>query len=89
MTAPIVLPPIKAAGFDLIWFGVIITIVMEMGPHTPACRPQPLRDQEHRAGYPAVRGDVGNAPFVALMAVAIVLICLFPGIAMLLPSVIK
>src|SRR5262249_27777875 len=30
MTAPIILPPLKAAGFDLIWFGVIMTIVMEM-----------------------------------------------------------
>jgi TRAP-type C4-dicarboxylate transport system permease large subunit len=32
---------------------------------------------------------VGTLPFVALMAIAIVLICLFPGIAMLLPSAIK
>src|SRR5438477_6266052 len=31
MTAPIILPPLKASGFDLIWFGVIMTIVMEMG----------------------------------------------------------
>ena len=31
MTAPIILPPLKAAGFDLIWFGVVMTIVMEMG----------------------------------------------------------
>ena len=31
MTAPIILPPLKAAGFDLVWFGVVMTIVMEMG----------------------------------------------------------
>jgi TRAP-type C4-dicarboxylate transport system permease large subunit len=31
VTAPIILPPLKAANFDLIWFGVIMTIVMEMG----------------------------------------------------------
>jgi C4-dicarboxylate transporter DctM subunit len=31
MTAPIILPPLRAAGFDLIWFGVVMTIVMEMG----------------------------------------------------------
>ncbi|MDE2132555.1 MAG: TRAP transporter large permease subunit, partial [Betaproteobacteria bacterium] len=29
MTAPIILPPLKAAGFDLVWFGVLMTIVME------------------------------------------------------------
>ena len=38
MTAPIILPPLKAAGFDLIWFGVIVTIVMEMGLDSPAGR---------------------------------------------------
>eukprot|EP01032_Pedospumella_encystans_P031222 gene31222-35240_t len=31
LTAPIILPPLKAAGFDLIWFGVVMTVVMEMG----------------------------------------------------------
>jgi hypothetical protein len=30
MTAPIILP-LRVAGFDLIWFGVLMTIVMEMG----------------------------------------------------------
>jgi TRAP-type C4-dicarboxylate transport system permease large subunit len=35
MTAPIILPPLKAAGFDLIWFGVLMTIVMEMGLSIP------------------------------------------------------
>ena len=51
MTAPIILPPLKAAGFDLIWFGVLMTIVMEAGPDPPAGRPQPLRHQEHRARH--------------------------------------
>ena len=31
MTAPIILPPMRTAGFDLVWFGVVMTIVMEMG----------------------------------------------------------
>ncbi len=31
MLAPIILPPLKVAGFDLIWFGVLMTIVMETG----------------------------------------------------------
>jgi C4-dicarboxylate transporter, DctM subunit len=31
MTAPIILPPLRAAQFDLVWFGVIMTIVMELG----------------------------------------------------------
>ena len=31
MTAPIILPPLREAGFDLIWFGVVMAVVMEMG----------------------------------------------------------
>src|SRR5260370_19588454 len=31
MTAPIILPPLKAAGFDLVWFGVVLTILIELG----------------------------------------------------------
>src|ERR1700749_5248607 len=31
MTAPIVLPPLRGAGFALVWFGVVMTIGMEMG----------------------------------------------------------
>ena len=31
MTAPIILPPLRAEGFDLIWFGVMMSVVMEMG----------------------------------------------------------
>src|SRR5437879_12746564 len=30
MTAPIILPPLRVAQFDLIWFGVVMRIVMEM-----------------------------------------------------------
>ena len=36
MTAPILLAPLKAAGFDLVWFGVVMAEVMEMGLiHSP------------------------------------------------------
>src|SRR5205814_9530714 len=39
MTAPIILPPLKAAGFDLVWFGVLMTIVMETGLIHPPVGP--------------------------------------------------
>ncbi len=88
MTAPIILPPIKAAGFDLIWFGVVMTIVMEMGLIHP---PVGLNLFVIRNIAPDISlSEVmwGTLPFVILMAVAIVLICLLPGIAMLLPGLI-
>ena len=86
MMAPIILPPLKAAGFDLVWFGILMTIVMEMGLiHPPVglnifvirnVAPDiPLRD--------VIRGVI---PFVALMFLAVVLICILPGIATWFPD---
>jgi TRAP-type C4-dicarboxylate transport system permease large subunit len=86
MTAPIILPPLKAAGFDLIWFGVLMTIVMEMGLIHP---PVGLNIFVIRSIAPdiALRDVIwGIMPFVGLMFVAIFLICVAPGIATALPD---
>ena len=87
ITAPIVLPPIKAAGFDLICFGVIITIVMEMGLMHPPVGLNLFVIKSIAPDIPLSKVMWGTLPLVALMAVAIVLICWFPGIAMLLPAI--
>ena len=87
ITAPIVLPPIKAAGFDLIWSGVIITIVMEMGLIHPPVGLDLFVIKSVAPDIPLSKVMWGTLPFVALMAISIVLICLFPGIAMLLPAI--
>lgn len=82
MTAPIILPPLREAGFDLIWFGVVMTIVMEMGLIHP---PVGLNIFVLRSVAPDIPvKDVvwGVVPFVGLMFLAIVLLCVFPEIAM-------
>jgi tripartite ATP-independent transporter DctM subunit len=81
MTAPIILPPLKAAGFDLIWFGVVMTIVMEMGLIHPPVGLNLFVIKNIAPDIPL--GDViwGVLPFVALMMLSIVLLCLAPGIA--------
>ncbi len=60
MTAPIILPPLRAAGFDLIWFGVVMTIVMEMGLIHPPVGVEHLRHQEYRPRYSAEGRDLGH-----------------------------
>ncbi len=89
MTAPIILPPIKAAGFDLIWFGVVMTIVMEMGLIHPPVGLNLFIIKNIAPDIPLSTVMWGAVPFVSLMALAILLICFFPGIALLLPSVVK
>ena len=60
MTAPILLPIITTAGFDPVWFGVIITINMEIGLIHPPRRTQYLYRQLDRTGRTCDTGDVGN-----------------------------
>ncbi|KQV87240.1 C4-dicarboxylate ABC transporter [Massilia sp. Root351] len=86
MTAPIILPPLKAAGFDLIWFGVVMTVVMEMGLIHPPVGLNIFVIKNIAPDIPLRDVIWGVAPFVVLMFVAVVLLCLFPGIATGLPD---
>jgi C4-dicarboxylate transporter DctM subunit len=87
MTAPIILPPLRSAGFDLIWFGVVMTIVMEMGLIHPPVGLNLFVIKNIAPDIPFRDVLWGTLPFVAIMIVAVVLICLFPGIAMWLPKI--
>jgi C4-dicarboxylate transporter DctM subunit len=86
MTAPIILPPLKAAGFDLIWFGVVMTIVMEMGLIHPPVGLNIFVIKNIAPDIPLKDVIVGVMPFVGLMFVAVILLCIFPGIASGLPE---
>jgi len=88
MTAPIILPPLKAAGFDLIWFGVVMTIVMEMGLIHPPVGLNIFVIKNIAPDIPL--GDViwGVMPFVVLMMIAVVILCVAPGIATWFPDVV-
>jgi len=88
MTAPIVLPPLRAAGFDLIWFGVVMTIVMEMGLIHPPVGLNIFVIKNIAPDIPLRDVIWGVMPFVVLMFAAVVLLCLFPGIATGLPDAI-
>ncbi len=86
MTAPIILPPLKAAGFDLIWFGVLMTIVMETGLIHPPVGLNIFVIKNIAPDIPLSDIIWGVVPFVVLMLLAVVLICIFPGIATALPD---
>jgi C4-dicarboxylate transporter, DctM subunit len=86
MTTPILMPVITAAGFDPIWFGVILTINMELGLITP---PVGLNLFVINSITPDVRLPTilkGAFPFMMCMVVAIVILCVFPELATWLPQ---
>jgi len=86
MTAPILLPIVTQAGFDPYWFAVVLTVNMEIGLITP---PVGLNLFVINGITPDIRLPVilrGALPFVLLMALGIVLLCVFPQIATALPD---
>ena len=86
MTAATLVPIIEQAGFDPIWFGVILTINMEIGLITP---PVGLNLYVINGIAPEVKLPTilwGALPFMLCMIVGIVLLTLFPGIATWLPD---
>ncbi len=86
MTAPIILPPLKAAGFDLVWFGVLMTIVMEMGLIHPPVGLNIFVIRNVAPDIPLKDVVWGVLPFVALMIFAVVLLSVFPGIVTTFPD---
>ena len=86
MTAPIILPPLKAAGFDLIWFGVIMTIVMEMGLIHPPVGLNIFVIKNIAPDIPLKDVIWGVMPFVLLMIMAVIFLCAFPIVSTGLPD---
>jgi tripartite ATP-independent transporter DctM subunit len=86
MTAPILYPIIKAAGFDPVWFGVILTINMEIGLIHPPVGLNIYIVSSIAPDVPVTRIMWGTIPYVLCMMLAIVLLCIFPDIATWLPD---
>lgn len=86
ITIPIVYPVILSLGYDPIWFGVIAVIVIEMGMITP---PVGINVFVVKAIAPDVpMGTIfkGVLPFWVAMFVALMLLILFPQIALFIPN---
>jgi C4-dicarboxylate transporter DctM subunit len=86
MTAPILYPIIKAAGFDPVWFGVILTINMEIGLIHPPVGLNIYIVKSIAPDVPVARIMWGTIPYVGCMMLAIVILCFFPEIATWLPD---
>lgn len=86
MTVPTLVPIIEQAGFDPIWFGVMLTINMEIGLITP---PVGLNLYVLNSIAPDVKLQTilwGALPFMLCMVVGIILLTIFPQIATWLPD---
>jgi tripartite ATP-independent transporter DctM subunit len=85
-TVPIIAPIMFKAGFDSVWFGVLIIILMELAMITP-----PLGINLYVVQGLRKRGRIddviiGASPFVITMMLMVVLLSAWPGLALWLPN---
>ena len=85
LTMVIVLPMVKQAGFDLVWFGVYLVIHVEMAQITPPVGFN-LFVLQNMSGRDTFSVAKAAFPFFLLLNVAVVIITMFPEIVMVLPN---
>ncbi|MGR3837050.1 MULTISPECIES: TRAP transporter large permease [Roseobacteraceae] len=85
-TTPIVVPVIVALGYDPIWFGVVLMLLLETALITPPIGLNLYVVQSIRQSGPIKDVIKGAIPFVFAMFVMIGLVIAFPSMALWLPS---
>jgi TRAP-type C4-dicarboxylate transport system permease large subunit len=82
-TIPVIFPVVKALGYDPIWFGVVVTMLVEIALISPPDGTV-LYVLQGMRGNPGPITDVfkGVMPFLLVYIVAIILLMVFPQIAL-------
>jgi len=83
---PVVYPIVVLLGFDPVWFGIALVILMEMAQVTPPVGMNLFGLHGLRPDIPIREVIIGSLPFFALMNVALAIITVYPEIVTWLPS---
>ncbi|WP_206453577.1 TRAP transporter large permease [Aurantimonas marina] len=84
LTTSVIMPLVTQAGFDLVWFGIYLVIVVEMAQITPPVGFN-LFVIQGLTGQNIFKIAAATAPFFGLLALMVVLLALFPDLALFLP----
>jgi tripartite ATP-independent transporter DctM subunit len=85
LTTAVVLPMVQKAGFDLVWFGIFIVLIVEMAEVSPPVGFN-LFVLQTMSGKDSNTVALASLPFFFLLVVAVALITIFPQIVMVLPK---
>lgn len=89
ITIPIVVPIIISLGYDPIWFGILMIVLIEMALITPPVGLNLYVVQAARRAGSMSDVMLGALPFVAAMFVMVAALIAFPDIALFLPGALK
>lgn len=81
---PILMPIMTHFGWDPLWFGVVMTLNLAIGQFTPPVAVN-LYVTTNLAGISLEKVSVATLPFIAAMAVALILVAVFPALSLWLP----
>ena len=87
LTTAVVIPMIKAAGFDLVWFGIFVVLVVEMAEVSPPVGFN-LFVLQTMSGKDLNTVARASLPFFFLLVLAVAIITVFPDIVMVLPRMV-
>jgi C4-dicarboxylate transporter DctM subunit len=86
VTVPILLPGLESMHIDLVWFGVILVINMEIGAVTPPVGMNLFVVQSLRPDYTIREVLEGALPYAGMGLLGLALVIIFPKIALWLPG---
>ena len=89
LLVPVFLPTLVQSGVDMVWFGIVVVLVTELGLITP---PIGMNVFVVKSVMPDIRlGDIfrGVTPFIFADVLALILVLLIPAIATILPSLMR
>ena len=89
LTIPIFYPIVSNLGYDLIWFGVIIVLITQLGIITPPVGVNAYIVKGIDSDIPLEEIFIGVIPFVLALIVGIAILVAFPQIATVLPDLIR
>ena len=83
LTLPVLFPVIMEYGFDPIWFGIVLVILLELGQITPPMGINLFVIQGIDKETPLVEIIKGVLPYIGIMFLMILILCLFPQLALI------
>jgi tripartite ATP-independent transporter DctM subunit len=86
LTLPIFLPALTNMGFDLVWFGVVFTVMCEMALITPPIGMNVFIISGMVKDVPMYTVFKGVIPFFGTMILCVILLIIFPQIVLFLPN---
>jgi TRAP-type C4-dicarboxylate transport system permease large subunit len=86
LTTAVVIPMVKTAGFDLVWFGIFLVLVVEMAEVSPPVGFN-LFVLQTMSGKDSNTVALASLPFFFLLVAAVAIITVFPDIVMYLPKI--